>query len=83
MDQTMDHSCIAMSSGSTRENNAIEFYTKLLEQTYLYQNEGKLMIFWDFNSRCGERLDYIEGTDDISPREVLDSVHNSYGYLLI
>ena len=49
---------------------------------YDYQNEGDVIICGDFNSRCGDEPDYIEGVDSITPREVIDDKMNPYGQLL-
>jgi hypothetical protein len=48
------------------------FFNALTCQIHQYQNDGFLMIGGDFNARCGNKADYIEGADDVSPREVLD-----------
>ena len=37
----------------------------------------------DFNSRVGDDSDYIEGVDDVRPRDILDSTSNANGDLLI
>ncbi|CAG2234439.1 unnamed protein product [Mytilus edulis] len=64
-------------------NDSLVFYTKLLEQVYMYQNIGKLYICGDFNSRCGDAQDFIEGVDNVQIREIVDSVSNRNGDLLI
>ena len=48
---------------------------------YDYQNDGDVIICGDFNSRCGDESDYIEGVDNIPQREVLDYKLNPYGEL--
>ena len=45
-----------------------------------YQN---VIICGDFNSRCGDESDFIEGADGVPPREVIDGKLNSYGQMLI
>ena len=40
-------------------------------------------FFCDFNSRCGDLKDYIEGVDAIGNREVIDFQVNSYGHILL
>ena len=46
--------CYLPPDGSTRTNDAEEFYRILTEQVYQYQNIGNIHICGDFNSRCGE-----------------------------
>ena len=75
--------CYLPPDGSTRQNDAEEFYTILTEQVYQYQHIGKTYICGDFNSRCGEASDYIEGVDDVTERNVLDNISNHYGDLLL
>ena len=55
----------------------------LTEQVYQYQNEGNIYVCGDFNSRCGESSDYIEGVDDVIEREIIDYSSNHYGDLLL
>ena len=50
---------------------------------YEYQNEGDVIICGDFNSRCGDEPDYIQGVDNVPPREVIDGKINPYGQLFI
>ena len=75
--------CYLPPDGSTRTNDAEEFYRILTEQVYQYQNIGNIHICGDFNSRCGEGSDYIEGVDDVIERDIIDSISNHYGDLLL
>ena len=50
---------------------------------YELQNRGKLIIGGDFNTRCANVSDFIEGVDLIKDREVIDEVENSYCNLLM
>ena len=68
---------------STRLNDAEQFYTRLTDQVYQYQNLGNVFICGDFNSRCGEASDYVEGVDDVRERDVIDVTMNHYGDLLL
>ena len=70
-------------SESVRNNDPEAFYCSLLEQVYAYQNDGRLFICGDLNSRVGDESDYIEGVDEVRPRDILDSTCNSNGDLLI
>ena len=75
--------CYLPPSDSVRNNDPESFYCTLLEQVYAYQNEGRLFVCGDFNSRVGDDAEYIEGVDDVAPRTVIDHVSNSNGDLLI
>ena len=70
-------------SDSVRSNDPEAFYCSLLEQVYAYQNEGRLFLCGDFNSRVGDDGDYIEGVDDIIPCDIIDYTCNANGDLLI
>ena len=70
-------------SDSVRNNDPEAFYCSLVEQVYAYQNEGRLFICGDLNSRVGDESDYIEGVDEVRPRDILDFTCNSNGDLLI
>ncbi|CAC5395184.1 unnamed protein product [Mytilus coruscus] len=50
---------------------------------YCNQSIGNIVICGDFNSRCGNKSDYIEGVDEISPRSVIDMNENYNGDLFI
>ena len=75
--------CYLPPSDSTRLNDPKLFYASLLEQVYAYQNEGRMFICGDFNSRVGDASEYIEGVDDVTPRDVIDHNVNNNGDLLI
>ena len=49
----------------------------------MYQNIGKLYICGDFNARCGDIQDFIEGVDNVQKRHVIDDVSNRNGDLPI
>ncbi|VDI29898.1 Hypothetical predicted protein [Mytilus galloprovincialis] len=49
----------------------------------MYQNIGKLYLCGDFNARCGDMQDFIEGVDDVQIRDVIDDVLNRNGEMLI
>ena len=42
-----------------------------------------ISICGDFNSRCGDASDYIEGVDEVRDRDVIDFTSNHYGDLLL
>ena len=68
---------------STRRRDAAEFLDTLVGQVYEYQNHGLVFIGVDFNGRCGDLSEYIEGVDDIPDREVIDGVENGHGNALV
>ncbi|CAC5421808.1 unnamed protein product [Mytilus coruscus] len=69
--------CYLPPRGSSRSNDPEQFYANLTNQFYMYQNIGQMYIDGDFNSRCSEISDFIEGVDDITPREVIDYNSNA------
>ncbi|MEW8545344.1 MAG: reverse transcriptase family protein, partial [Candidatus Thiodiazotropha sp.] len=75
--------CYLPPSESTRLNDPELFYSTLLEQVYTYQNEGRMFICGDFNSRVGDASEYIEGVDDVILRDVIDFSSNANGDLFI
>ena len=75
--------CYLRPEGSSRKCDGEAFYSDLMLKFYDYQNNGDVIICGDFNSRCGDESDYIEGVDSIPPREVIDDKMNPYGQLLI
>ena len=75
--------CYLPPAESTRHVDAETFYCNLLEQVYAYQNMGQMFICGDLNSRVGTDTDYIEGVDDMRPRDIIDHVSNSNGDLLV
>ncbi|XP_063415945.1 uncharacterized protein LOC134697591 [Mytilus trossulus] len=75
--------CYLPPKGSSRSNDPEQFYVDLTNQVYMYQNIGQMYIVGDFNSRCSDISDFIEGVDDVTPREVIDYSSNTNGDLLI
>ena len=57
-------------------------FLKLVANIYQFQNEGLIFICGDFNSRCGNNLDFIAGVDEVSERNVVDFKNNNYGNIL-
>ena len=75
--------CYLPPSESTRLNDPELFYSTLLEQVYSYQNDGRIYICGVFNSRAGDASEFIEGVDDLTPRDVIDHTSNVNGDLLV
>ena len=75
--------CYIPPSRSTRNVDAEQFFNNLLTKIYMYQNEGIFYICGDFNSRCANKTDYIEGVDDLPERAVVDFKDNAYGDVFI
>ncbi|VDI22790.1 Hypothetical predicted protein [Mytilus galloprovincialis] len=77
--------CYLPPKGSTRTNDPEQFYSDLTRQVYMYQNLGKLyiLVVGDFNSRCLDTSDFIEGIDELPNRETIDQGSNANGDLLI
>ena len=71
--------CYLPPEDSSSNVNAQEYYDNLLAQFYRYKDIGIAYMCGDFNSRIGDLEDYIEGTDDVPPRNVTDYTKNKYG----
>ncbi len=55
---------------STRYVDAHDFFDTLLLQLHNYHSSGVTYVCGDFNSRCGNLLDYVEDVDALSNRDV-------------
>ena len=71
--------CYLPPEGSSRSVNVDEFFDNLLTKVYQYQNMGQYYICGDFNSRLGDLVDYIEGVNEVPPRDILDFSKNAHG----
>ncbi len=67
--------------GSSRYVDAGSFFEDLHAQIFNYQNNGNFLLMGDFNSRLGNKKDFIEGVDVIADREVIDHKLNGYSDL--
>ena len=67
----------------SRQVDAQKFFDCLLTNIFEFQNNGNMFICGDFNSRCGEMLDFIQGVDNIEQRLVIDFTVNKYGHMFI
>ena len=70
--------CYLPPHGSSRPTDAANFLEELHAQIFTYQNEGEFIIMGDFNSRVGNKQDFIEGVDDLPMRDVVDTKENAY-----
>ncbi|CAG2195601.1 unnamed protein product [Mytilus edulis] len=64
---------------STRAVNAQEFFDNIIGDIYTIPNENMFYLCGDWNSRCGDMLDYIPGVDSLPERNVVDFKCNTYG----
>ena len=75
--------CYLPPEGSSRFVDPDDFYNVLLTKVYEFQSLGVLCICGDFNGRCGDIMDFVEGVDDIPVRNVIDETVNYNGEQLI
>ena len=64
--------CYLSPEGSSRQVDPYNYFDNLLSQIYIYQNAWPYIICGDFNARCGEEVDFIEGVDNIPHRDIID-----------
>ncbi|CAC5394515.1 unnamed protein product [Mytilus coruscus] len=57
---------------STRAVNVDEFLESLMTQIYTIPNGKQCYLCGDFNSRCGDLNDFVEGVDTLPERQVVD-----------
>lgn len=85
----MDNVCLVLCTcylppeNSSRQEDVMHFYDNLLVSVYRYQSLGTVCMFGDFNSRCGDLKDYIEGVDNLTDRDIVDYQVNKYGHILL
>ena len=75
--------CYLPPHGTSRPVDASDFFEELNTQIYRYQNDGEFMLMGDFNSRLGDRQDFIEGVDEMPERETIDTKENVYSDLFL
>ena len=75
--------CYLSPEGSSHIVDPHEYYDQLLSQIYIYQIKGPFILCGDFNSRCGNEADYIEGVDNITELSTVDYKKNRYGDILL
>ncbi|CAC5403302.1 unnamed protein product [Mytilus coruscus] len=64
---------------STRAVNVFEFLESPMTQMYTISNGNQFYLCGDFNSRCGDLYDFVEGVDTLPERQVVDYKTNKYG----
>ena len=75
--------CYLVPANSSYQVNANDFFDNLLCQISQYQDIGSFYICGDFNARCGDATDFIEGVDQLPQRTVLDCTNNAYSDVFI
>ena len=77
--------CYLPPEGSSRGDNAQEFYDSLLTQVYMYHDGNPMVISGDLNGRLGSKADYDGALDGVTipPRIVIDTTCNKYGDYLV
>ena len=70
--------CYLTPHGSSCYVDGPSFFDNLLSQVSAYKNMGTILMGGDFNTRCSNNSDYIEGVDNISEREPIHRGENSY-----
>ena len=75
--------CYLVPAHSSYQVNANDFFDNLLCQISRFQDIGSFYICGDFNARCGDATDFIEGVDNLPIRTALDFTHNAYSDVFI
>ena len=75
--------CYLVPVNSSYNVNANDFFDNLLFQVSQYQDIAEFYICGDFNARCGDMADYIEGVDHLPVRQVIDYTLNAYSDLFV
>ncbi len=76
--------CYLPPESSSRHINPYEFYDKLITQVHEYQQISNMFyISGALNGRCGGVPDFIEDVDPVQERDIVDTVLNGSGNLLI
>ncbi|CAG2208741.1 unnamed protein product [Mytilus edulis] len=84
-DKTFAHNCFYVCviylppENSTRAVNIHEFFDILMTNIYTIPQGKPFYICGDWNSRCSDLPDSIEGIDKLPQRNVVDFQHNGYG----
>ena len=78
------HTCVCYlpPHESSRNIDADDFFDNLICQMHQYCKKEIFYICGDFNARCSDFNDFIEGVDTIQSRHVIDFTSNKYGELL-
>ncbi|CAC5382575.1 unnamed protein product [Mytilus coruscus] len=75
--------CYLPPADSSRATDSDLYFQNLLQQVYSYQKLGKIIICGDLNSRVGQNTDYVEGVDNVKPRNIVDFSENHQGDIFI
>ena len=63
--------------------DAEQYFEELMCQCHTRGHDGVLLVGGDFNARCVDHSEYIEGVDQVTHRDMLDHTSKTYGDLLI
>ena len=74
--------CYLVPANSSYSVNASDYFDNLLFHISQYQEMGTFYICGDFNARCGDMSDFIEGVDCLPERNV-DFTLNAYSDIFI
>ena len=66
------------SEGSSKNINVDKYFDTILTKFYQYQSMCQYFVCGDFSSRLGDLVGYIEGVDDVPPRDVMDFSKNAH-----
>lgn len=59
--------------------DASTFFAHLSSQMYLFSNLDAIYVVGDFNSRIGDKMDYVKEVDNIPMRIAIDDYVNRHG----
>ena len=63
--------CYLPPANYSRPVDSDEYFIELMKKVYDTKKEGEIIICGDFNARCADECDYLEGVDNVPPREAL------------
>ena len=66
--------CYLSLEGSSRGNNAQEFYDTLLSQTYMYYDGSQAYFLGDYNGRIGSKDDFNSAVESIPTWTIIDNI---------
>ena len=84
IDEAVLHTCVCYlpPKESSRNIDADDFFDNLICQMHQYCKNDLFYICGNFNARCSDFQDFIEGVDYIQSRHIIDFTSYKYGELL-